>query len=110
GEAWGRRDRMAGLWLASVGLEKRKPSLGYRSVRACAPSVLAAWELPGHAFHYSQLRRPAHPQPPAWAVLDDGDRPEGYAARRLVASYIHLHLGSRPGLARAFVDACWRAT
>jgi cobyrinic acid a,c-diamide synthase len=110
-DAEGRRHRMAGLWPASVSLEKRRLSVGYRTVRACAPSFLAPWQLPGHEFHYSQLRRPAHPQqPPAWAVLDDGDRPEGYAARRLVASYIHLHLGSRPRLARAFVDACWRAT
>jgi cobyrinic acid a,c-diamide synthase len=105
-DAGGRRHRMAGLWPVSVSLRRRRLSIGYRRVRACAPSFLAGNELPAHEFHYSEIRPPAPPDRPAWLVLDQGGRPEGHATPRLAASYIHLHLGSRPGLAGAFVDAC----
>ena len=75
-------------------------------MRACAPSFLAGHELPAHEFHYSQLRGAPPAVRPAWLVLDEGGRPEGYATPRLAASYIHLHLGSRPYLADSFVEAC----
>jgi cobyrinic acid a,c-diamide synthase len=39
-------------------------------------------------------------------VLDQQNRPAGHATGRLVASYIHLHLGSRQGLAASLVAAC----
>ena len=31
---------------------------------------------------------------------------EGYCYRNCLASYIHLHFGSNPAIAPAFVDAC----
>ncbi|MHB1526485.1 MAG: cobyrinate a,c-diamide synthase [Candidatus Dormibacteria bacterium] len=104
----GRRHRLAGLWPAWTTLRRRRLSVGYRQVRALTPNFLGPTELPGHEFHYSQLRGPARAPQPAWEVLDQENRPEGFAAPRLVASYIHLHLGSRPRLAAAFVDACRR--
>lgn len=105
-DAEGRRHQMLGLWPVTVSLQHRRLTVGYRRVRSCAPSFLAGWELPAHEFHYSQLvRQGAEPQP-AWLVLDEGARPEGCATFRAAASYIHLHLGSRRGLARSFVEAC----
>lgn len=104
-DADGRRHRMAGLWPVTASLLRRRLSVGYRQVRACPPSFLAGQELPAHEFHYSQLGR-GGPGQPAWLVLDDGGRPEGFAGDRLAASYIHLHLGSRAGLAASFVAAC----
>ena len=105
-DAEGRRHRMAGLWPVGISLRRRRLSIGYRTVRACPPSFLAGPDLPAHEFHYSQLRGAAPALRPAWLVLDDGGRPEGYATPRLTISYVHLHLGSRPGLAATFVDAC----
>jgi cobyrinic acid a,c-diamide synthase len=102
----GRRRRMAGLWPVAVSLRRRRLTVGYRKVRACSPSFLAGHELPAHEFHYSQLLRDDAVEQPAWLVLDERNRPEGYATQRLAASYIHLHLGSQPGLAPSFVDAC----
>jgi cobyrinic acid a,c-diamide synthase len=102
----GRSHEMAGLWPAVVSLRQRRLTVGYRTVRACPPSFLAGPDLPAHEFHYSQLGPDGASGQPAWVVLDEQDRPEGYATRRLVASYIHLHLGSRPGLAAGLVAAC----
>lgn len=102
----GRRHRMASLWPVTVSLMRRRLTVGYRRVRACAPGFLAGRELPAHEFHYSQLRRDGAARQPAWLVLDEQSRPEGYATPRLAASYIHLHLGSQSGLAASFVGAC----
>ncbi len=105
-DAEGRRHRMAGLWPAWTSLKQRRLSVGYRHVRASPANFLHPMELPAHEFHYSQLRQETPPAAAAWEVLDDGGGTEGHASLRLVASYIHLHLGSRPGLAAAFVQAC----
>ncbi len=109
-DADGRSHRMAGLWPVTVSLRSRRLTVGYRTVRACPPSFLAGAELPAHEFHYSQLCRGPRPGRPAWLVLDEGGRPEGCAGPRLVASYVHIHLGARPGLAARFVDACGPAS
>ena len=100
----GRRHAMAGLWPVTVSMRRRRLTIGYRTVRACAPSFLAGRELPAHEHHHSRLGRETAPGRPAWLVLDrDGERPEGHAGPRLAASYIHLHLGYRPGLAASVV-------
>ena len=31
---------------------------------------------------------------------------EGYRYRNCVASYVHLHFGSNPGMAESFVESC----
>jgi cobyrinic acid a,c-diamide synthase len=105
-DADGERHAMAGLWPGWTSLRERRLSVGYRRVRACPPGFLAGLELPAHEFHYSQVSDAG--DRPAWIVLDQGGRPEGHAAPGLMASYIHVHLGSRPGLAACFVAACGR--
>lgn len=107
-DAEGRHHSMAGLWPVRVSLKARKLSVGYRVVRACPPGFLAGQELPAHEFHYSQLSEGNGHHRPAWLVLDQGGRPEGYSAPGVTASYIHVHFGSRPGLAASFVEACSR--
>lgn len=102
----GKRHRMVGLWPGRTRMRPRRLRVGYRRVRAVAPNFLGSPDLPGHEFHYSHLQPSPRPWTPAWEVLDDGGRLEGFSAPRLVASYIHLHLGSEPGLAAAFVGAC----
>ncbi len=103
----GRRHRLAGLWPGWTSLRRRRLSVGYRTVRASAGNPLYPLEVRAHEFHYS---RPIGCQPApssaAWDVLDEPGRTEGWTSRRLLASYIHLHLGSQPGLAERFVRAC----
>jgi cobyrinic acid a,c-diamide synthase len=31
---------------------------------------------------------------------------EGYRHKKTLASYIHLHFGSNPGIAREFINSC----
>ena len=109
-DAEGRRHRMAGLWPASVTLRRRRLSVGYRTVRACAPSFLAGQELPAHEFHYSRFR-PGRGGAPAYQVAGRQPPAEGYARGNLLASYVHLHCAGQPLLAQRFAVACaaWRA-
>ncbi|GAC1339600.1 MAG: cobyrinate a,c-diamide synthase [Candidatus Dormibacteria bacterium] len=105
-DADGKRHRMANLWPVWVSLKQRKLAVGYRLVRACEPGLFAGSELRAHEFHYSQLQAPATGDRPAWRVLGEQQRNEGYAATGVTASYIHVHLGALPGLAASFVEAC----
>jgi cobyrinic acid a,c-diamide synthase len=94
---------MAGVLDADATMTDRL-TLGYRTARTCAVSPLGpdGVELRGHEFHYSTIE-------PAGDALDlegrFGAGRAGFATPRLLASYLHVHLGARPDLAEAFVRA-----
>jgi cobyrinic acid a,c-diamide synthase len=92
---------MAGVLDAEATMTDRL-TLGYRTARTCAVSPLGpeGVELRGHEFHYSTIE-------PTGDALDlegrFGAGRAGFATPRLLASYLHVHLGARPDLAEAFV-------
>jgi len=90
--------------LEAVGRMSDRLTLGYRRAVAAAPSPLASpgTEVRGHEFHYSQL------QPPVGATaawLLDGERPEGFVAGGVHASYLHTHWAAFPELPGRLVTA-----
>lgn len=101
-DADGRRHRMVGLWPAWTSMRGRRLVIGYRDVRAAPDSFLHPLRARAHEFHYSR-ERPTRAASPAWEVLDQPGRTEGWAAPGLVASYIHLHLGAAEGLPERIV-------
>jgi cobyrinic acid a,c-diamide synthase len=61
----------------------------------------------GHLFHRSEIR--GDPQAACCYRLrtSRGDKSEeGYHLGNVLASYVHLHFASEPGLANAFLDRC----
>ncbi len=77
-------------------------TLGYRTATTRRDTPLGApgTVLRGHEFHYSTL------DPPGDALQLQGRRSSalgGFATPRLLASYLHLHLGGDPAPARRFV-------
>jgi cobyrinic acid a,c-diamide synthase len=50
--------------------------------------------------------------PAAYRVIDQDGRHEGFRIKSVLASYVHLHLGSKRNLARNIVNFCasWRET
>jgi cobyrinic acid a,c-diamide synthase len=85
-------------------------TLGYRDAVALSDSPLApaGTRVTGHEFH----RTTVHPRsglllsPAAGAAWQwRGADPEGFAALRLHASYLHLHWAADPGIARRLVAA-----
>jgi cobyrinic acid a,c-diamide synthase len=80
-------------------------TLGYRRAVAHTPTPIgpAGTEVRGHEFHYSTV----DPDGRALTLSGrQGSSDGGFATDRLLASYLHVHLGSRPDLAEAFVSTC----
>jgi len=96
--------RLVGL-LPARGFLTSQLTLGYRQARTRRSTPLGppGTVLRGHEFHYSQLHPPGD-------VLElsgrSGTRRDGFGGPRLLASYLHLHLGAHPLPAERFVAAC----
>ncbi len=77
-------------------------TIGYRTatVRTANPVAPAGAMLRGHEFHYSTIE-------PAGDALSisgrHGQSRAGFATDSLLASYVHIHLGSQPDIAERFV-------
>lgn len=103
--------RMAGIIPAEATMSDRL-TLGYRRVQAVADSPIAfrGGTLRGHEFHYSRLNWDNNSKDgpsPAWRAQGRrGASLEGYASGRLIATYVHAHLGSDPTPAERFVASC----
>jgi cobyrinic acid a,c-diamide synthase len=77
-------------------------SLGYCEVRSLPDNPLGSGVIArGHRFHRSEVL--AGPRPNAW-VDAEGER-RGYARDGVLASYVHLHFMSNPGIVQRWLGA-----
>ncbi len=99
---------MAGLIPAVSAMSQSRLSLGYREVeaRADGPLLASGQRVRGHEFHWSTLEQPPQDDESAYRVVNQGGRPDGFRAGSVWATYVHVHLGSAPGLALRFVETC----
>ena len=100
----GREHRLASVLPCSVAMARRRSALGYVRLRTRQGTLLApaGAELRGHEFHWSQLSTGAE-HLNAYDVIEPGRRPEGFVQGNTLASYVHLHFGADPSLARRLV-------
>ena len=103
---------MAGLIPASTRMLDRLRSLGYVEVTLNADSLWGGRGaiLRGHEFHYSELTTEPTDDP-SWTTVyslkgrrSHNVKGEGFQNGRILASYVHLHLASRPEALRYFID------
>ena len=101
---------MVGVIPAVSTMSQRRLTLGYREVESCtdSPLLLRGQRVRGHEFHWSTLEQPPDPAQSVYRVVDEDNRAEGFQVGSVWASYVHIHLGSDPSLARRFVDICAR--
>ncbi len=99
---------MAGLIPAASAMSQSRLSLGYREVeaRADGPLLAAGRRVRGHEFHWSTLERGPDAAESVYRVVNQGGRADGFRAGSVWATYVHVHLGSSPGLAPRFVETC----
>jgi cobyrinic acid a,c-diamide synthase len=96
----GRRHALLGLVPAWTRMYARRQSLGYVEVALTRDSLWGRQgdTLRGHEFHYSGLVEPPE-WPAAYAVRycrqEAGGR-DGFQSGAILASYLHLHVASRP--------------
>ncbi|MFV0307787.1 MAG: cobyrinate a,c-diamide synthase [Desertimonas sp.] len=97
---------MAGVVPTAVTMTDRL-TLGYReaTITDASPLGPAATSVRGHEFHYSTCA------PTGSAITLRTHRSvqrAGFATERMLASYLHLHLATRPDIAEHFVVAATR--
>jgi len=106
----GRIHPMTGCFSFSTRMLQRLKTLGYREITLKSDTILgqAGQKIRGHEFHYSEIIPPAE-VPGVYAVtsrFDETKVEEGFQVNNTLGSYIHLHFGSQPKAAAAFVQAC----
>ena len=99
---------MVGALPVVSSMSNSRLTLGYREVEARedTPLLKKGQRVRGHEFHWSVLAEQPQPEQSVYRVVNQDNRPEGFQVGSIWASYIHIHLGSSPGLARRFVDTC----
>jgi len=105
----GNKYSMVGAIPVSSWIDNPQLSLGYRTVQALrdGPILRQGEMVRGHEFHWSVLENSANAAN-AYRILEKGGLQEGFHKEKLLASYIHLHLGSLPSMALRFVENCQR--
>jgi cobyrinic acid a,c-diamide synthase len=109
----GKRFPMAGVLPFGTRMLPRRKALGYTEVLLRERCLLGGPDLVlrGHEFHYSEIvEEEANPAMTlAYRIRGRkfmNERPEGYQVGSALASYVHLHWGSAPAAAEAFVERC----
>jgi cobyrinic acid a,c-diamide synthase len=114
--AEGKRYPMAGLLPAATKMHRGLQALSYVDVTLKEDSLWgnAGDSVRGHEFHYSTLTanpagidgwRPVYSIRKRW---DDAPVEEGFQKGNVLASYLHLHLPSRPAALETFIQSCTR--
>ena len=113
--AGGDRCPMAGILPFATRMLKQRKALGYTEVMLRRPCLLGdtGARLRGHEFHYSEICNAVETADLRHAYQIQGRkanqvRLEGYQVGSVLASYVHLHLGSAPSAAHNWVAACRR--
>ena len=101
---------LAGIFPVGTRMLMRRKALGYREVELRNGSIVGpkGAVARGHEFHYSEMGE-MPPEVERLYQVRKGQNDlgvEGYRYKNCLASYIHLHFGSNPGLAEAFVENC----
>ncbi|QWV99800.1 cobyrinate a,c-diamide synthase [Geomonas nitrogeniifigens] len=99
-----------GIFPVRTRMLPRRKALGYREVELVASGIIGGegTVARGHEFHYSEMEEMPERFERLYRVSRKGAYlgMEGYRYRNCLASYIHLHFGSSPGIARDFVGNC----
>lgn len=109
----GQRHSMTGCFPFETRMQARLRSLGYREITLTQDTIIGkkGQTIRGHEFHYSGLTKIPPGADTVYRVTSrstGGSVAEGYRIKRALGSYHHLHFGSRPEAAMAFVDTCRR--
>jgi cobyrinic acid a,c-diamide synthase len=105
----GDRHEMLGLVPGSAIMTNGLQALGYVDVETEVDSLLGprGTRFRGHQFRHSRFETSRAPHLYRMTVARSGETShEGYGSANLVASYVHAHWASNPGIATAFVERC----
>ena len=108
----GNRYQMAGLVPGVCIMEKKLVGMGYVEAESLTDNILGlkGQKARGHEFHYSRIEADSNKDfNYAYRVVRNRYREpviDGYAGGSVLASYVHHHFASNPGLAEGFIRSC----
>jgi cobyrinic acid a,c-diamide synthase len=105
----GSKHAMVGLVPGWAVMQKKRTRIGYAVAETLQSSILApkGERLCGHLFHWSKL--PVLSERAAYRIIEPEEQLEGFILgpeSNILASYLHLHFGSKSSLAKRFVESC----
>jgi cobyrinic acid a,c-diamide synthase len=105
----GSKHAMVGLVPGWAVMQKKRTRIGYAVAETLQNSILApkGERLCGHLFHWSKL--PVLSERAAYRIIEPEEQLEGFILgpeSNILASYLHLHFGSKSSLAKRFVESC----
>ena len=99
-----------GVFPVTTTMLSRRKALGYREIELADTTIIGRRGIiaRGHEFHYSEMGEMPAEVERLYRVRKSGIELgfEGYRQKNCLASYVHLHFGSSPEIARSFVDSC----
>lgn len=97
---------LVGAFPVTASMQTTRASLGYREVETLAPCCFGppGTVLRGHEFHYSKID--TMPESIARIYRVNNGTTEGYAYRKVLGGYMHLHFGFAPQVAEEFINYC----
>lgn len=103
-------DSLVGIFPVNTRVLDQRKALGYREISLRENTILGrkGAVARGHEFHYSEMEE-MPPEIERLYQVRKGQSDlgiEGYRYKNCLASYIHLHFGSNPDMAVAFVENC----
>lgn len=106
----GVRSGFSGIFPVRTTMLPRRKALGYREVELREDCLVGRKGdvVRGHEFHYSEMETMPQRVERVYRVRRKGVElgNEGFRYKNCLASYIHLHFGSSPGIADRFVMQC----
>ncbi len=109
------RYAMSGVFPIRAEMGERFRALGYREVTTTDTTPMGAADnvARGHEFHYSSIQEETLDEleaiPSVYTMTGRKgpiEGPNGFLLGNTLGSYVHLHFGSNPDMAAAFVQAC----
>jgi cobyrinic acid a,c-diamide synthase len=109
----GKNHPMTGCFPFRTRMHPNLRTLGYREISLSKASIIGSKGMTarGHEFHYSDIE----PGPDNEVIAThyhvagrkkEQMQTEGYNSNLTLGSYIHLHFGSNPQIAKSFVQSC----
>jgi len=107
----GQRYPQVGLIPGGTRMTERLQQFGYAEATFLQDTLLGpvGTTVRGHRFHYSVYEPGSPPPDCAYRVtrMTTGEvHLEGFQTHNVLATYLHIHLGSQPQMAQYFVDFC----
>jgi cobyrinic acid a,c-diamide synthase len=105
----GEKFPMVGILPGKIKMEKKLRALGYCKIKLLKSTILGrkGESVKGHIFHWSYLTLSPEKVTLAYEVEKSGQKfYDGLSKNNVLASYVHIHFGSKVSWARNFVNRC----